>query len=292
MTDLDVTLRPMTYDDVDAVRAVVKAADDAAYPPQDGEEPETPTEAQNQRAIAGTRRFIDRDPEGTWVAEGADGVVAMAEAIRRDDFWGLSMLFAHPRAQGQGVGRQLMAKVMDYADGSRVRMIMTSEDPRALRRYSAAGLAIHPAVQMEGKADPKAIPSDLPGREGSADDVDFVADVDKTLDRNRREDVEFLLTQGFTMEIVDDGAHRGFGLHLDGRMTMLGATDDQTATTLLWRMFAASGDKKISGYCLTAGQDWAVKVALAARLSVKPGGPLFVAGMQPPGPWIPSGWYF
>jgi hypothetical protein len=36
-----------------------------------------------------------------------------------------------------------------------------------------------------------------------------------------------------------------------------------------------------------------VRVALDARLSLVPAGPLFVSGMALPlGPWIPSGWYF
>ena len=75
-------------------------------------------------------------------------------------------------------------------------------------------------------------------------------------------------------------------------MTMLSATDNETAAAVFWRMLAGSGQHKIQLWCLTAGQDWAVRVALDARLTVKPSGPLFVSGMQPPGPWIPSGWYF
>lgn len=44
---------------------------------------------------------------------------------------------------------------------------------------------------------------------------------------------------------------------------------------------------------MTARQNWAVKVALAAGLQVAPTGPLFIAGREhPPGPWLPSGWYF
>ena len=57
-------------------------------------------------------------------------------------------------------------------------------------------------------------------------------------------------------------------------------------------MLAGSGDHSIEQWCLTAGQDWAVRVAYDAGLSVKPSGSLFASGMQLPGPWIPSGWYF
>lgn len=288
---MSIEIRPMTLDDVEQVSAVVQAANDAEER-QAGREPEPRTEEQEQRFHEGMRRFVERDPGGAWVAADDGSVVGMAEAIRRDHFWGLSMLFIEPGRQAQGIGRRLLDKTLEYAEGSTVRMIMTSEDPRALRRYSAAGLAIHPAVKAEGTLDRTAIPADLPGRTGTIDDLEFAVAVDATLDRDRSEDIAFLLEHKTQMEIVDEGSRRGFALHREGRPAMLGATDDETAATLLWRVLAAHTKDKVELYCLTAGQDWAVRVALAARLSVSGSGPLFVSGMQPPGPWLPSGWYF
>lgn len=288
---MSIEIRRMTYDDVEAVGQVVQAADEAEER-RAGREPEPHTEEQTARFRDGTRRFIDRDSDGAWVAVDDEGVVGMGEAIRRGDFWGLSMLFVHPRAQAQGIGRQLIDKTLEYAEGARVRMIMTSEDPKALRLYSAAGLAIHPAVKAEGELDKSRIPRDLPGREGGSDDLDFAVALDATLGRDRSADIAFLLQQSTTMEVIDDGARRGFVLHRDGRPAMLGASDDETAAALLWRALAAQTKDKTELYCLTAGQDWAVRVALAARLTVTGSGPLFISGMQPPGPWLPSGWYF
>lgn len=285
------TVRPMAVEDVDAVGAVVRVASVWEYE-QAGTEPPPPnTPEQQERARAGTRRFIELDGAGAWVAEQDGEIVGMAEAVRRGDFWGLAMLFVHPDSHNQGIGRRLIDKTLDYAEGSRVRMIMTSEDPKALRRYSAAGLAIHPAVQADGTVDRSTIPVDLPGREGSTDDLDLVRAVDASLGRDRTDDVAFVVGSGASIDVIDDGPRRGFCVNRDGKVVMLGATDDDTASALLWRSLAQSGEKT-ELYCLTAGQDWAVRVALAARLSVKPGGPLFVSGMQPPGPWIPSGWYF
>ena len=72
---------------------------------------------------------------------------------------------------------------------------------------------------------------------------------------------------------------------------MLGATDEDTAGTLLWRYLAGEeGDAAFDG--LTSNQDWAFSVAHAARLTLRVGGAMFVDGMEIPGPWIPSGWYF
>ncbi len=73
---------------------------------------------------------------------------------------------------------------------------------------------------------------------------------------------------------------------------MLGASDDATASVLLWRFLAQAGEE-VEIWGLTAAQNWAVKVALAARLQIAPVGALFLAGREhPPGPWVPSGWYF
>jgi GNAT superfamily N-acetyltransferase len=291
---MTVSVRPMRTEDIEGVGAVVRAADEAALR-EAGEEITPPTPEQEAQFNKGTQRFIDDDPQGAWVAVDGDTVVGMAEAIRRDWFWGLSMLFVHPDSQSHGVGRLLIDKTLAYAEGATVRMIMTSPDPRALRRYSLAGLDIHPAVEASGVVDRSAIPADLRGREGSDGDLDLIDDVDRgLLGRSRRNDVEFAMGgAGAVLDVIDDDKGRGFILLRKAHVTMLGATDEDTATQLLWRALARTGEEKASLYCMTAAQDWAVRVCLAARLKVVGAGPLFISGMDhPPGPWIPSGWYF
>ncbi len=286
-----VEIRPMTVSDVDAVGAVVRAADEDAER-RAGREPEPITDTQLEQFRAGTRRFVEHDPGGAWVAESGGAVVGIAESIRRGEFWGLSMLFVHPDQQSKQVGRRLLEAALDYARGAEIRMICTSRDSRALRRYSRAGLTIHPAVRAEGLVDPAAIPTELPGRAGGAADLGLVETVDKGLRVSRAEDVASLLEHGTCLEVIDGAPGRGFALHRENRVMMLGASDEETASLLLWRVLAqASGTVAI--HQLTAGQDWAVRVALAAGLPVTADGPLFVSGLDsPPQCWIPSGWYF
>jgi GNAT superfamily N-acetyltransferase len=286
-----VEIRPMGAGDVDAVLAVVNRAGEAVER-RAGRVPDTLTEEQRAHMRMGTERFIERDAGGAWVAVEGDAVIGMAEAIRRGSFWGLAMLFVDPGSQSLGVGRRLLDRALGYADGATLRMILTSSDPRALRRYSLAGLAIHPAVGAAGTIDRSAIPNGLPGRHGGAADIDLVADVDSRLRGSRAEDVEFLLSTGARIEVVDGPSGRGFAVHSAKRLIMLGATDRATAAHVLWRVLAeVDGTFEIWG--MTAAQDWAVKVALAARLEVGGAGPLFVGGLKhPPGPWLPSGWYF
>jgi len=275
----------MTTDDVDAVIAVVLAADQ-----ENGRRPLTAERRERMRRA--NSRFVDRDPAGAWVAEVDGRVVGMAESVRRGSFWGLSMLFVEPESQNRGVGRGLLDAALGYSDGATERMILTSSDPRALRRYSRAGLAIHPTVGASGAIDRSAIPKDLPGRPGGTSDLGLADDVDAGLRGSRAEDADFLLSIGSRMEVVDHGSQRGYAVFSDSQLQMLGATDEVTAALLLWRVLAETpGDAAI--WALTAEQDWAVKVALAARLKVAGAGPLFIDGRpRPPGPWIPSGWYF
>lgn len=285
-------IRPMTTEDAEAVAAVATAAGEALRR-NEGREPEPRDEEREAQFLVGMRRFVERDPAGAWVAtDGDGGVIGMAEAIRRDGFWGLSMLFVHPDAQSNGLGLRLLDKTLEYAEGATVRMIMASPDPRALRRYSRAGLAIHPGVSAEGEVDTREAPTDLPGREGSVDDLDLVAAVDEGLRGSRVEDAEFILANGGRLEVIDDRTRRGFVILRGGRTAMLGATDDDTAALLLWRSLL-SAEGKTELWALTAQQNWAVEVALAARLKIVAGGAMFVAGRDlPPGPWLPSGWYF
>jgi ribosomal protein S18 acetylase RimI-like enzyme len=286
-----IEVRSMTFSDVAAVMTVVEAANDALER-RAGREPESMPTWARELFRQRTARFVDRDPGGSWVAVDDTAVVGMVQAMRRGGFWGLSMFFVHPESQNRGLGRRMLEAALSYARGAVVRMIMASPDPRALRLYSLAGLAIHPAVEVEGEIDRSAIPTGLPGRHGDAGDLDLVAEVDAELRGSRAEDVEFLLQAGARMEVLATGASRGYVVYQGERCRMLGATSSPTATQLLWRFLAEAGPKAQFGG-LTASQDWAVKVALAARLRVVPAGPLFIRGRKhPPIPWIASGWYF
>lgn len=283
-------LRPMDANDVEAVMAVVDAAD-AEAARRRGESPRPRTPDQVAITRQGHLRFVERDAPGAWVAERSGTVIGVAESIRRGDFWGLSMLFIDPRSQSQGVGRMLLEAASAYGSGATMRMIQSSSDPRALRLYFTAGLEMHPAAGLSGAPDRRAIPRRLGGREGDASDLELVAAVEGSIGRSRAEDVAAGLHAGNRLDVVDDGGQRGWMLWHPGRLIMLGATDNETASTLLWRYLAgADGEASLNG--LTAAQNWALAVAHAARVTVQVMGAMFVDGMDVPGPWIPSGWYF
>jgi GNAT superfamily N-acetyltransferase len=287
-------LRPLTHRDIDMAMAVIDAAD-AAQVRQGMHPPRTPpSPAQRAATHQGHARFVERDAAGAWVAVSDDDrVVGVTESIRRGHFWGLSTLFVHPEFQSKGVGRELLDAALGYAAGARARMIHSSADPRAMRRYALAGLAMHPAAELGGAPDRRAIPAGLAGRPGDEDDLDLVAEVDARLGRSRAEDVAFALEDDrYRLDVVDERAgRRGWVLWHPARLLMLGATDEDTAVTLLWRYLAGAESDALT-YGLTSHQNWAFSVAHSARLTLRVGAAMFVDGMGIPGPWIPSGWYF
>jgi GNAT superfamily N-acetyltransferase len=282
----------MTRGDIDGAMTVIEAANAA----EEGSNRRRtlPSPAQLASRYRAHVRFVERDPSGAWAAVSDDDqVLGVGESIRRGDFWGLSMLFVRPESQSRGVGRQLLDAALGYATGARARMIQSSTDPRAMRRYALAGFAMHPAAYASGTPDRRAIPIGLAGWDGDEDDLELVEEVEVHLGRSRTEDVAFGLEEDrIRLEVVDQGVgRRGWALWHPGRLLMLGATDEDTAGTLLWRYLAGEeGDAVVDG--LTSNQDWAFSVAHAARLTLRVGGAMFVDGMTVPGPWIPSGWYF
>jgi predicted N-acetyltransferase YhbS len=287
------TIRPLRPEDVAAVQEVQLAAGRAAREER-GEnwpEPDAEQRARFRRALA---RFAERDASTSFVAEDDGGIVGHAVAIRRGSFWGLALLFVHPDRQSGGVGRQLIDAALVSAEDAALAMIMSSPDPRAIRRYASAGFDLHPAVEVGGAVDRAALPADLPVRPGSIADLDVVDAVDVSLrGSTRREDVEFLISeQGAQLWIAERG--QGFAVGTPNRIVMLGADAPATAQALLWQVLATA-EEDIDAYCWTAAQQWAIDVAVAAKLKIAPAGPLFVrggAGAGVPGPYLPSGIYF
>ncbi len=282
----------MAHQDVEAAMAVVAAADAAQTAGRHLPSRTPPSDAELKSIRAGHVRFVQRDGSGAWVAVSSGQVIGVAQSVRRESFWGLSMLFVHPAFQSRGVGGRLLEGALGYAGGATQRMIQSSSDPRAMRRYFLAGLAMHPTAEMRGRPDRGAIPLSLPGRDGVEKDLELVTKVEALLGRSRTEDVAFELSDGrCRMDVVDSHTGRGWVLWRPDRLVMLGATDEQTASILLWRFLAGSeGEVLVHG--LTAAQQWAFDVLHQARLTAHIRGSLFIDGMAVPVPWIPSGWYF
>jgi GNAT superfamily N-acetyltransferase len=283
-----VRIRPMGPGDV-------TAADLVAFDALRGAAPEfgESYEARAQRGRSRVAHLLETDPGGAWVAEDAGGrVVGLALALVREGLWGLSLYAVEPALQGNGVGRRLLEPALGYADGARGAMIVSSTDPKAMRRYARAGFALRPLVAAAGVPDAERAPARHPGlRAGTADDLALTEAVSRAVrGASHAADIPNALANGCRMLVLGD---RGFVVHREGSPRLLAARDEEAAAALLW---AAITDGPRGGTVgvdfISAGQDWAVGVVLDAGLALSPDGPLFVRGdVGPLRPYLPSGAY-
>ena len=114
-----------------------------------------------------TQHFLDTDPGGCWVAEDDTGMLGFATSVRRELMWCLATYVVRPGLQGQGIGRPLLQAALHHGRGCLRGMLSSSSDPRAVRRYRAAGFDLHPQMFLVGEVDRSAIPVVEKVREGS-----------------------------------------------------------------------------------------------------------------------------
>lgn len=156
------TYRPATADDLPACAAIWRASinDYTARLNQ----PDIPDDL-----VAILRLYAHlqtTDPDGFLIAEqwrdgGGSRIVAFVAAVRRETLWYLSMLFVLPEAQGAGVGRALLERVLPLP-GSVTRATCTdSLQPISNALYASVGMPPRmPLLRLVGLPDrPDAVPS-------------------------------------------------------------------------------------------------------------------------------------
>ena len=238
-----------------------------------------------------TAYFLQTDPAGSWVVEVDGAVAGLAQAHRREGLWILSHLFVAPEAQGHGAGRELLDRTLDYGSPDDPGLIISSRDPRAIRRYAATGFALHPTVVAWGKVqrDRLSPPPDV--RPGDAADLQLAAAVDRHLRGAARiAELELCLAEGDRMLVVPE---RGYALVRGTRVVSVAALDEDVGRQLLKAglLEAAQDDSAPAEVSrMTAAQNWAMEVALDAGLELHPHGPIFVRGRPGPlAPYLPDG---
>ena len=289
-----VTLRQM----IDADVAPATLAQVAAFEALDlssGVTPRTVTDDVLTRMHGRYRHFLDHDPAGAWVAIEDDRVAGAALGLKREQFWGLSLMFVDPSAQSSGVGRRLMDAALTYAEGCRQLFILSTHDPRAMRLYATSDFTVHPQIEGVGEPDRSALPAPhRTVRDGSLADVEFADTVDRVVRGAPHGPDQIRMATDLQMFVVDDVDGRGYAyLREDGLLYNLAATDDDTARALLWRCLATVSDlgRCADVYHLNAEQQWAIEICYRARLRVTPGGSAFWRGGSPPRAYLPSGAY-
>ena len=251
--------------------------------------PQPRSVSRGERWMARTASFLDTDAGGCWVAEDDAGMAGFATAVTRELMWLLSTYAVRPDAQGAGIGRQLLDAALHHGRGCLRGMLASSSDPRAFRRYRHAGFTLHPQLVAEGEVVRSEIPVIEKVREAGLSDRDLMDSVDRqTRGAAHGGDHRLLALQG--RPLVCDAATGSGYVYVDptGSAVALAATNRRTATELLWAALAeSSGPVRLAH--ITAANQWAVDVALAARLSIRTEGYLGVRAMNPPAPYLHNG---
>jgi GNAT superfamily N-acetyltransferase len=254
--------------------------------PRGGPEPERRPLARAAGWASRTARLLETDAGGSWAAVDDGGLAGFATSVRRERLWILVTFAVRPGSQGRGIGRALLARAQAYGAGCDRGMLASTDDALALRRYHAAGFALHPQMLFAGQADRAGIPAVTGMREGAPDDIEWMDDLDRDLrGAPHGPDHACLAEMG---RLVVTTSRDGYAYASAGSVCLLAARDEPTAARLLWECLAgADGDFAVSH--VTSANMWAADVALGARLPLRTSGYLGVRGMAPPPAYIHNG---
>jgi len=292
----DYYVRPMTEADAVAVERLTSEGFydlDVRSHRADLPEPSRRSPEKSVNWLIRVRHMVQTDPGGCFIAEDESGPIGAAVALRRDLSWILSTYVVRPGLQGRGVGKQLLEAALTHAQGCLRGMIASSEDPPAVRRYRLAGFTLHPAMFLMGTVPRAALPVVERVRQGSAGDIDLMNSVDRQV-RDAAHGVDHeILTSMYRLVVADRSTGSGYAyVEPGGGPYLLAATNRRTAADLLWETLAASGpERTVTIGHVTAPNEWAVDVGMAARMSLHISGYLALRGMKPPMPYLPSGHY-
>lgn len=288
-----VLIRPMRREDVaDAERLSNDSMHRLLFAtrPADWPEPGGRDEAAAAAWRGRLEHLLRHDASGCWVAEDETGMVGIASSMRRETWWGLASFFVRADRQGTGVGGRLLEAALTHSRGAVRGLICSTHDPKAVRRYRHAGFTLHPTMIARGTVDRSLLPVVRHVREGSAADLDLCDSLDRqTRGAAHGVDHPLMLAQ-HPLLVVDDATGSGYCyLNRPGGPYLLAANNHRTAQRLLWESLAYTApDVVVQVRCLTAEQEWAVDVALAARLELHSRGYLAYRFMKPATPYIPS----
>ena len=170
-------------------------------------------------------------------------------------------------------------------------MLAASEDQGALRRYRQAGFSLHPQFLLRGYVDRAALPVTEHVRGGSESDRDLLDSLDRRTRGAAHGDDHAVLGRLFRLLVVDRASGSGYAYVSDsGAPVLLAATSRRVARDLMWEALAASDpDTVVEVAHVTAANEWALDVAMEARLELHLRGHLALRHMKPPAPYLHHG---
>ena len=282
----------MRPDDVAAAEQISSAAFhelDLHTHPRGRPEPQPRPQHRSAQWCRRTAHLLETDPGGCWVADVDGEVVGFATSLVRELMWILASYAVAPNLQGHGLGRVLLEAALQHGRGCLRGMLNASPDPRALRRYVLAGFRLHPQLVLRGRVGREVLPEVRHVREGVPGDRDLLDSLDRrTRGAAHGPDHEVLARQ-LRLIVTDRAAGAGYAyVDAGGAPVLLAASSRKAATALTWEALAASDPAApVEVRHVSPANDWAVGVAMAARLEVWSQGFLALRGMREPTPYLP-----
>lgn len=288
-----VSVRPARHDDLVAMEAITADSYhrvDVANHPRSWAAPAPRETARSQAWIQRTAAALASDPQGCWVAESDGRVVGCAISRIREGMWILSSFAVAAEVQGRGIGRALLEVAQSYGRGCLRGMFASSADPAAVRRYRAAGFDLHPQMLLRGVLDRDALPPPDRVLEAHGIPRDLLDSTDRAARGSARGEDHDLLAAQFRLLVRDDTSGSGYAYVGESGPALIAATTRRAATALLWASLATTTPgAQVQVAHVTAANQWALDVAVAARLSVHTQGYLCVRHMLPPTHYIHHG---
>ena len=138
-----IVVRRLRADEVDTSRSLRLRAlqtDPIAFGSSYANEVNFPEQTWRERAIAGARSAV----QSTWVAEDPGGpLVGLVTVVRTDERFGVFGMWVDPRYRGRGVGRELLANAMRWAQqqdsGLPLWLDVNPKQAAAVRIYESLG---------------------------------------------------------------------------------------------------------------------------------------------------------
>lgn len=237
-------------------------------------------------AVARIAHLLSSDPADSLIAVAGDTVIGFAQAARRGNCWMLAHLFIDPGRQSSGIGGALLATLHSRGDDLPVGLIGSTADPRAMRAYARLpGFRLHPTVRAEGTVVVVPTPR-LQPEVGGPDDFEAAAAIDVAVrGSTRKSDLLHLLTEGHELRFIPG---RGYIVATGTSVATLAALDHEAASALLEDALSRAVGAELELPRMTSNQQWAISIAVAAGLHLRPWGPFMVRGLEhPPSPYLP-----
>lgn len=174
---------------------------------------------------------LARTAEHFWIAERDGRIIGYARSIWRDGVRELTEFFVRPSEQAAGVGRELLERAFPRGN-ARHRVIVATNDARALARYHKAGVyARIPEYFLIRTPEPVTVATDLTIEimTASPETLELVGQIDAVILGHRRDvDQAFLLEQRPVYVYRRGGAVVGYGyvaLEWQGPFALLDQND-------------------------------------------------------------------